>query len=164
MGCSACGAGRQDSALDVAHANKRHILCASGTAMKAHIGVDAETGVVHTLVTTSANVSDVTQAHALLHGEERFGVGDAGYQGAEKREENQGRQIQWEIAMRPGKRKALPDTPIGRLQERIEQVKASIRAKVEHPFRIIKNLFGMKKVSWRRTQRGCTRSLGWRIY
>jgi IS5 family transposase len=132
--------------------------------MKAHIGVDAETGVVHTLVTTSANVSDVTQAHALLHGEERFGVGDAGYQGAEKREENQGRQIQWEIAMRPGKRKALPDTPIGRLQERIEQVKASIRAKVEHPFRIIKNLFGMKKVSWRRTQRGCTRSLGWRIY
>jgi hypothetical protein len=42
--------------------------------------------------------------------------------------------------------------------------KASIRAKVEHPFRIIKNLFGMKKVSWRRTQRGCTRSLGWRIY
>ena len=91
--------------------------------MKAHIGVDAETGVVHTLVTTSANVSDVTQAHALLHGEERFGVGDAGYQGAEKREENQGRQIQWEIAMRPGKRKALPDTPDGRLQERIEQVK-----------------------------------------
>ena len=117
--------------------------------MKAHIGVDAETGVVHTLVTTSANVSDVTQAHALLHGEERFGVGDAGYQGAEKREENQGRQIQWEIAMRPGKRKALPDTPDGRLQERIEQVKASIRAKVEHPFRIIKNLFGMKKVSYR---------------
>ena len=117
--------------------------------MKAHIGVDAETGVVHTLVTTSANVSDVTQAHALLHGEERFGVGDAGYQGAEKREENQGRQIQWEIAMRPGKRKALPDTPIGRLQERIEQAKARIRAKVEHPFRIIKNLFGMKKVSYR---------------
>ncbi len=117
--------------------------------MKAHIGVDAETGVVRTLFTTSANVSDVTQAHALLHGEERFGVGDAGYQGAEKREENQGRQIQWEIAMRPGKRKALPDTPIGRLQERIEQAKARIRAKVEHPFRIIKNLFGMKKVSYR---------------
>ena len=76
----------------MAHVNKPHILCASGTAMKAHIGVDAETGVVHTLVTTSANVSDVTQAHALLHGEELFGVGNAGYQGAEKREENQGRQ------------------------------------------------------------------------
>ena len=117
--------------------------------MKAHIGVDAETGIVHTLVTTSANINDVTQAHALLHGEERLAFGDAGYQGVEKREENRGRQVEWEIAMRPGKRKALPDTRVGRLQERIEQVKASIRAKVEHPFRIIKNLFGMKKVSYR---------------
>lgn len=69
--------------------------------------------------------------------------------GVEKQEENQGLRIQWEIAMRPGKRKALPDTPVGRLQERIEKAKASIRAKVEHPFRIIKNLFGMKKVSYR---------------
>ena len=117
--------------------------------MKAHIGVDAETGIVHTLVTTSANINDVTQAHALLHGEERLAFGDAGYQGVEKREENRGRQVEWEIAMRPGKRKALPDTRVGRLQERIEQVKASIRAKVEHPFKIIKNLFGMKKVSYR---------------
>ena len=117
--------------------------------MKAHIGVDAETGIVHTLVTTSANINDVTQAHALLHGEERLAFGDAGYQGVEKREENRGRRVEWEIAMRPGKRKALPDTRVGRLQERIEQVKASIRAKVEHPFKIIKNLFGMKKVSYR---------------
>jgi IS5 family transposase len=117
--------------------------------MKAHIGVDAETGIVHTLVTTSANINDVTQAHALLHGEERLAFGDAGYQGVEKREENRGRQVEWEIAMRPGKRKALPDTRVGRLQERIEQVKARIRAKVEHPFKIIKNLFGMKKVSYR---------------
>ena len=85
----------------------------------------------------------------LLVKETSFTTIAAGDQGAEKREENQGRQIQWEIAMRPGKRKALPDTPDGRLQERIEQVKASIRAKVEHPFRIIKNLFGMKKVSYR---------------
>jgi IS5 family transposase len=53
--------------------------------MKAHIGVDAETGIVHTLVTTSANINDVTQAHALLHGEERLAFGDAGYQGVEKR-------------------------------------------------------------------------------
>ena len=117
--------------------------------MKAHIGVDAETGIVHTLVTTSANISDVTQAHALLHGEERLAFGDAGYQGVEKREENRGRRVEWEIAMRAGKRKALPDTPVGRLQERIEQARARIRAKVEHPFKIIKNLFGMKKVSYR---------------
>ena len=117
--------------------------------MKAHIGVDAETGIVHTLVTTSANINDVTQAHALLHGEERLAFGDAGYQGVEKREENRGRRVEWEIAMRPGKRKALPDTRVGRLQEQLEQARARIRAKVEHPFKIIKNLFGMKKVSYR---------------
>ncbi|KAF0098313.1 MAG: transposase IS4 family protein, partial [bacterium] len=57
--------------------------------MKAHIGVDAESGLTHTVVTTPANVNDVTQAHALLHGKETDVFGDAGYQGVEKREENQ---------------------------------------------------------------------------
>jgi IS5 family transposase len=117
--------------------------------MKAHIGADMESGLVHTLVTTPANTNDVTQAHALLHGEERIAFGDAGYQGIEKREENENSDVQWEVAMRPGKRKALPDTVIGRLQDRIEQIKASIRAKVEHPFKIVKNIFGMKKVRYR---------------
>jgi len=117
--------------------------------MKAHIGVDAETGITHTLVTTPANTSDVTQAHALLHGEETVAFGDAGYQGVEKREEHRNSDVQWEVAMRPGKRKALPDTPINRLRDRVEQIKASIRAKVEHPFHIVKNLFGMKKVRYK---------------
>lgn len=117
--------------------------------MKAHIGVDAESGITHTLVTTAANASDVTQAYALLHGEERTVFGDAGYQGVEKREENLGSTVQWEVAMRPGKRKALPDTPLGRIKEQIEKLKASVRAKVEHPFHIIKNIFGMKKVRYR---------------
>jgi IS5 family transposase len=117
--------------------------------MKAHIGVDADTGITHTLVTTPANTNDVTQAHALLHGEERIAFGDAGYQGVEKREENQGTQVQWEVALRPGKRKALPDTPLGRINEQIEKLKASVRAKVEHPFHIVKNLFGMKKARYK---------------
>ena len=117
--------------------------------MKAHIGVDAESGITHSLVTTSANVSDVTQAHALLHGKERVVIGDAGYQGVEKREENLGRPVHWEVAMRPGKRKALPATDIGILEEKIEQLKASIRAVVEHPFHIIKNIFGLKKVRFK---------------
>ena len=117
--------------------------------MKAHIGVDADSGIVHTLVTTPANTNDVTQAHALLHGEERVVFGDAGYQGVEKREENRDRQVRWEIALRPGKRRALPDTPLGRIQEQIEKLKASVRAKVEHPFHIVKNLFGMKKVRYK---------------
>lgn len=117
--------------------------------MKAHIGVDVESGITHTLVTTPANTHDVTQAHALLHGNEKVVFGDAGYQGVEKREENLNTEVQWEVAMRPGKRKTLPDTPIGRLKEQIEQIKASVRAKVEHPFHIVKNLFGMKKVRYR---------------
>lgn len=113
--------------------------------MKAHIGVDAHSGIVHTLVTTAANVNDVTQAHKLLHGKEKFGFGDAGYQGVEKREENRGRSVKWFVAMRPGKRKALPDSELGRMDEAIEKLKASIRAKVEHPFHFVKNLFGHKK-------------------
>lgn len=58
--------------------------------MKAHIGVDAASGLTHTVIGTAANVSDVTQAQSLLHGDETDVFGDAGYQGIEKREENLG--------------------------------------------------------------------------
>jgi len=117
--------------------------------MKAHIGVDAQTGITHTVVTTPANTADVTQAHTLLHGEEKLAFGDAGYQGVEKREENQWQSVEWHVALRPGKRRALPKTKLGQLTEQIEQAKASIRAKVEHPFHIVKNIFGLKKVRYR---------------
>lgn len=117
--------------------------------MKAHIGVDAQTGIIHTVVTTPANTADITQAHALLHGEEKLAFGDAGYQGIEKREEHQGSRVRWHVALRPGKRRALPKTKLGRLAEQIEQAKASIRAKVEHPFHMVKNLFGLRKVRYR---------------
>ncbi len=117
--------------------------------MKAHIGADASSGVVHTLVTTPANTNDVTQAHALLHGKERIAFGDAGYQGVEKREENRRPDVTWHVAMRPGKRRALPDSELGRIEERIEKLKASVRAKVEHPFHIIKNRFLLKKVRYK---------------
>jgi IS5 family transposase len=117
--------------------------------MKAHIGVDADSGLTHTVVTTPANVSDVTQAHALLHGDEAAAFGDAGYQGVEKREENRNSGVSWHVALRPGKRRALPDTESGRLAEQVEQIKASVRAKVEHPFHIVKNRFGHKKARYR---------------
>lgn len=117
--------------------------------MKAHIGVDAHSGLIHTVITTAANVSDVTQAHALLHGEETTVFGDAGYQGVAKREENRNTDVTWQIALRPGKRRALPDTESGRLREWIEQQKASVRAKVEHPFHLVKNVFGFKKARYR---------------
>jgi IS5 family transposase len=117
--------------------------------MKAHIGVDAQSGLVHTLVGTAANVHDVTQAQALLHGEETDAFGDAGYQGVEKREENLELPVTWHVAMRPGKRKLLPGTPLGDLLEKVEQAKASIRAKVEHPFHVVKNLFHHRKTRYK---------------
>ena len=117
--------------------------------MKMHIGVDDMTGVVHSLASTAANVNDVTQAHHLLHGEEERAFGDAGYQGVEKRPEHQDRQIDWYIALRSGKRRALGNSKQDRLTEQIEQSKASMRAIVEHPFRVIKRQFGFTKVRYR---------------
>ena len=118
--------------------------------MKAHIGVDADSGLVHTVVGTAANVNDVTQAGALMHGEESDVFADAGYQGVAKREETQGIEVNWHVAMRPGKRKVLDKaTPMGRVLDELEHVKARIRAKVEHPFRVIKRQFGHMKVRYR---------------
>jgi IS5 family transposase len=75
---------------------------------------------------------------------------DAGYQGVEKREETQDIEVRWHVAMRPGKRKALDrSNPMGDLLDKLERVKASIRAKVEHPFRVIKRQFGYTKVRYR---------------
>ena len=116
--------------------------------MKAHIGVDADSGLVHTVIGTAANVNDVTQGHALLHGQESVVFADAGYQGAAKREEATG--VDWQVAMRPGKRRALDkNTPWGKLVDTAEQLKASVRAKVEHPFRVIKCQFGFTKVRYK---------------
>ena len=116
--------------------------------MKAHIGVDAESGIVHSVVATAANAADITQAGALLHGEEEVAFGDAGYRGVNKREEAQG--PRWHVAMQPGKRRKLDLTrKWARLLEQAEQLKASVRAKVEHPFHVVKNLFHHKKVRYK---------------
>jgi IS5 family transposase len=116
--------------------------------MKAHIGVDAESGLVHTVIGTAANVNDVTQADKLLHGQETDVLGDAGYQGVDKR--NPDLKVNWHVAMRPGKRKALDlGSALARDIDRVEQIKASIRAKVEHPFRVVKQQFGYAKVRYR---------------
>ncbi len=117
--------------------------------MKAHIGVDAKTGLAHTLVTTAGNVSDVTQAHKLLHGDETMVFGDAGYQGADKRPENADKAVTWHIAMKRSVRKALKKNPLGRVKEKLEKAKASVRAKVEHPFHVLKNLFHHRKTRYR---------------
>ena len=117
--------------------------------MKAHIGVDADSGLVHTVRGTSGNVNDVVEANSLLHGQETDVFADAGYQGAQKRPDAK-EDVKWHVAMRPGKRKLLDKTdPEDALTEQIERIKASIRAKVEHPFRVIKRQFGHVKVRYR---------------
>jgi IS5 family transposase len=117
--------------------------------MKAHIGVDAESGLVHTVRGTSGNVSDIAEGNSLLHGQETLGFGDAGYQGIEKRPDAK-TGITWHIAMGPGKRRALnKDNEADVLIDQAEKLKAGIRAKVEHPFRVIKRQFGFVKVRYR---------------
>ena len=117
--------------------------------MKAHIGVDADSGLVHTVRGTAGSVGDVVEANTLLHGEETEAWGDAGYQGAGKRPDARDG-VRWHIAMRPGKRKLLDKARlVDDLTDHLERIKASIRAKVEHPFRVIKRQFGHVKVRYK---------------
>ena len=117
--------------------------------MKAHIGVDAKSGLVHTVKGTAGHVHDINKGHALLHGQERIVFADAGYRGIEKRSDAMP-QVRWYVAMRPGKRKALDKSNAAdALLEAAEKLKAGVRAKVEHPFRVIKRQFGYVKVRYR---------------
>jgi len=118
--------------------------------MKAHIGTDPQ-GLVHTVVGTAANVADVACAHLVLHGEEATASADAGYIGVEKRPEvlEQCPGVTWHIAAKRSKVKALPEGRLKELTQELEKLKAQVRAKVEHPFHVVKNLFGFRKVRYR---------------
>lgn len=116
--------------------------------MKAHVGTDLQ-GVVHTVIGTAANVADVGCAHQLLHGTEKSASVDAGYTGVEKRPEVLSAKVEWHVAAKRSKVKALPEGPIKVLTQELEKLKAQIRAKVEHPFHVVKNLFGFRKVRYR---------------
>lgn len=119
--------------------------------MKAHIGVDAQSGLVHRVSGTAANVADIAQTHALLHGQEKEVYADAGYLGVEKREEiaNGSADVEWHVAAKRGKVKALAEGLVKVLTLQLEKAKARVRARVEHPFHIIKNLFQHRKVRYR---------------
>lgn len=117
--------------------------------MKAHSGADVDLGLVRTVIRTVANVNDVTQANALLYGEGKEAFGDAGCQGAEKRPDSADN-ARRNVGTHPGKRRVLDKSQKSTtLIERLEQFKACIRAKVEHPFRVIKRQFGFTKVRYR---------------
>ena len=114
--------------------------------MKLHVGVDDQSGLVHSLATTSANMHDLRASEELLHGEEVRVWGDAGYRGIEKREAHEDRQVAWHIAMRPSQRRRLARDELERL---MEECKSSVRAKVEHVFFYVKQMFGYRKVRYR---------------
>ena len=119
--------------------------------MKAHIGVDAESGLVHTVTTTAANEADVNQVADLLHGKEEYVYADSGYRGAPARVNRD--DLQWRIAARPTDIARMPE---GRAKTKVrkhEHGKASVRAKVEHPFRVIKRQFGLIKVRFKGLQK-----------
>lgn len=115
--------------------------------MKAHIGADADSGLVHAVTTTPANEADVEQIGELLHGKEEVGHADSGYIGAQTRVTR--KNLRWEIAAKRGRIKAMADGREKRRIEANERRKASIRAKVEHPFRVITRQFGLMKVRFR---------------
>nr|WVL54675.1 IS5 family transposase [Xanthomonas nasturtii] len=118
--------------------------------MKAHIGVDDVSGLVHHVECTAANVADITQAHKLLHGKEDTLSGDGRYTGLDKREEMaRKRTLRYLIAAKPSKLKQIKNQRELKRAKRWEHTKASLRAKVEHPFRVIKRQFGDVKVRYR---------------
>jgi transposase, IS5 family len=119
--------------------------------MKAHLGADRDSKLVHTVVVTAANVADVTQTAERLHGEETQVHADAGYTGVEKRPEMVAleRKIDWQIAGKRGAIKAMAEGAEKEARKAVEKTKASVRAFVEHPFHIVKNLFGHRKVRYR---------------
>ena len=137
--------GKRDADM---HQTKKGNQCFFG--MKAHIGADAESGLVHTVTTTAANVADVTETAALLHGQERTVFADAGYTGADKRTELQGVGVDWQIAARRSTvKKVDAKRPLRAVLDALEHAKASIRAKVEHPFHVVKNLFRHRKARYK---------------
>jgi len=116
---------------------------------KAHIGVDEESGLMHSTTTTAANVADITETVNLLHGEEEAVFADAGYTGAEKREELKDHQVKWYIAAKRGQVAALPEGEVKDLTQRIERIKAQVRSRVEHVFHILKDCFHYRKLRYK---------------
>jgi IS5 family transposase len=93
--------------------------------MKVHAGVDKDAGLINLVKVTPANAHDLNPAAELLHANEEVVYGDAGYQGIAKRPEMADHAATFRVAMRPGKRRALPDTPEGRLADLVQTTLAA---------------------------------------
>ena len=117
--------------------------------MKAHVAVDDEIGLVHTLVTTPGNTADVTMAQELIRDDDTRAWGDAGYMGADARDPEDAPKGRWLIAARRSSILKLPEGKRRTLATEIETMKAHVRAKVEHVFRALKCQFGFRKVRYK---------------
>lgn len=120
--------------------------------MKCHIGVDAGTGIVHTITATAANVHDICETSKLLRKDDRFAYGDSAYIGIEKRDEIKNDEhfskIDFRINCRPKRLPKVSDNAID-WERYIEKRKSSVRCKVEHAFKYIKDTFNFRKVRYR---------------
>ena len=112
--------------------------------LKAHIGVDSKEGHVHSLCTSAASVADKHMLPDLLHGEERKVWGDGAYQGQGETIRQAAPQAQ-DMTSRRVQYKDFVDA----VEKAKNRVKARVRAKVEHPFRILKRIFGFEKTRYR---------------
>lgn len=125
--------------------------------MKAHIGADVESGLMHSVHATSANESDVAHTHEVLHGQGSVVHLDAGYTGVHKRPEIVRAQqmeairqdIDWQVAQRRHKRVQMAEGRAREVRRALERLKAQVRARVEHPFYVVKNLFRHRKVRYK---------------
>ena len=132
-----------------------------------HIGVDVISGLTHTAVGTAANVSDVAMAGQLLRSDDKIVFADAGYTGAAKRPENEGKDVDWQVARKRGQVKKLPEGEVKGLTQYVKRLKACVRARVEQPFHIVRNLFGHRKpaiAALRRTKANGEFCLLWPTY
>ena len=124
--------------------------------MKAHIGVDRDSGLVHTVLSTSANVSDISQTPALLHGQETELWADAGYVGVDKREDmkealaknEQTDSLKLHVAKRRSTITKMTEGWQKTMAQVYEKLKAQVRSRVEHTFHVVKNLFHYKKTRY----------------
>ncbi|MFQ5544308.1 MAG: IS5 family transposase [Nitrospiria bacterium] len=112
--------------------------------MKAHIGVDADSGLVHSMSTTTAKTHDKVEMDNLMHGEERAVFGDKGYVSDKDKRQSRQDGVYWGVLD-----KAKPQKKLSSTQKKRNRKHASIRAKVEHPFRVIKRQFGYMKTRYR---------------
>lgn len=151
--------------------------------MKAHIGVDAGSGYVHTVTATAANAHDITEASKLIRPDDETVYGDSGYTGLEKRpeisEDAQKSSIDYRLNQRPGQLRQHTGNAGNEWDRSIERMKSSVRSKVEHPFHLVKRIFGYSKVVYRGLSKNlnrlymlfasanlwmCARSGGFRIW